>query len=209
MPGETSTDARRDAGERTRQRLLDAARGLLAEHGENAVTLRDITTAAEANVAAVSYHFGSKDALCRQAMEHAISRVLAEQVARMRRLDQDATVREIARAWAGPVIAALSRQPCEQHALLRVMARTAGDPPPELRDWMAAQRARAEPDLLAPLRRALPGVPDDDLRLRLDCAAGILYFATTGNMCVDLADKSEDELERLLVPVIAGALAAS
>jgi AcrR family transcriptional regulator len=51
-------DQRRAAGERTRARLMEAALDLIAERGEGGLTLRELTDAAEANVAAVSYHFG-------------------------------------------------------------------------------------------------------------------------------------------------------
>ncbi len=43
---------------------MDAALDLLAERGEDGVTLWELTDAAEANVAAVSYHFGSLKSLC-------------------------------------------------------------------------------------------------------------------------------------------------
>jgi AcrR family transcriptional regulator len=206
MSEQTKTDARREAGERTRARLLEATRGLLAEHGEDAVRLRDITNAAQANVAAVNYHFGSKDALCREAVEQAIRRLLEEQIERLRELPEDAPLEEIAAAWARPVIAAACAE-CEERAFLRIMARVASNPPPELREWMATELSRADPEFLVPLRRALPGVPDDELRFRLECAAGILHFLSTGNMRFDLEGKSEEELSRLLTPVIAGALA--
>jgi AcrR family transcriptional regulator len=47
----------------TRQRLLDAARELFAEHGYEHVTVRMIATASDANVALISRYFGSKAAL--------------------------------------------------------------------------------------------------------------------------------------------------
>lgn len=47
----------------TKQRLLDAAEQLFAENGFAATSLRDITALAEANLASVNYHFGSKEAL--------------------------------------------------------------------------------------------------------------------------------------------------
>ena len=53
------TDQRRAAGLRTRARLMDAALDLIAARGEERVSLRELTGAADANVAAVSYHFGS------------------------------------------------------------------------------------------------------------------------------------------------------
>ena len=57
--GAEKADLRREAGQRTRDRLLTAALELLAQRGQEGVTLREITEAAGANVAAVSYHFGS------------------------------------------------------------------------------------------------------------------------------------------------------
>ena len=44
----------------TRQRLLDAAGEIFAEHGFRAATVRDICKRAGANGAAVNYHFGNK-----------------------------------------------------------------------------------------------------------------------------------------------------
>ena len=58
----------------TKGRILEATERLLAEHGFESVSLRDITTAAEVNVAAVNYHFGSKEKLF-----EAVSQVVAEQ----------------------------------------------------------------------------------------------------------------------------------
>jgi TetR/AcrR family transcriptional regulator, regulator of cefoperazone and chloramphenicol sensitivity len=55
----------------TRQRLLDAAVTIFAERGFRRTTVRDICQAADANVAAVNYHFGNKAALYDAAFDHA------------------------------------------------------------------------------------------------------------------------------------------
>ena len=73
-------DQRRAAGERTRARLMEAALDLLAERGEG-VTLRELTDAAGANVAAVSYHFGSLQSLLDAAIEDALEHYLDAQQA--------------------------------------------------------------------------------------------------------------------------------
>lgn len=49
--------------EQTRTRLLDAAREEFSRHGFQGATVREICRRADANVAAVNYHFGSKDGL--------------------------------------------------------------------------------------------------------------------------------------------------
>src|SRR3954465_11077980 len=51
------------ASDQTRTAILNAAERLYAERGFADVTLRDIVAAADVNLAAVNYHFGSKDEL--------------------------------------------------------------------------------------------------------------------------------------------------
>jgi AcrR family transcriptional regulator len=201
-------DGRREVGQQTRQRLLDATRILLAERGEEAVTLRDITEAAGANVAAASYHFGSLSALRRTAIQQAIEQLVERQIEGFRALDDDATVEQIAAAFAQPLIAAFTDPECVERASLRIMARVSHDPPPGLEEWMSTTIARADAELLPRLRRAVPGVSDFDLHFRVESVVGIIQYLVTGQMRVDLRDKTAAQLERLLVPVIAGALNA-
>ena len=47
----------------TKERILDSAESLFMEHGFEATGLRQITAAADVNLAAVNYHFGSKEEL--------------------------------------------------------------------------------------------------------------------------------------------------
>ncbi|HET9692989.1 MAG TPA: TetR family transcriptional regulator [Steroidobacteraceae bacterium] len=47
----------------TRERILDAAEQLFAERGYHGVSIRDVTGAAEVDVALVAYHFGNKHGL--------------------------------------------------------------------------------------------------------------------------------------------------
>src|SRR2546429_9251670 len=92
-------DQRRETGLRTRTRLMDAALDLLAERGEEGVTLRELTDAAEANVAAVSYHFGSLKSLCDAAIEHALERYLVAQERAVSSLGPGSTLETLAAAF--------------------------------------------------------------------------------------------------------------
>jgi AcrR family transcriptional regulator len=207
MAGTEKLDGRREAGRRTRRRLLEASRALVAERGRAGVTLRAITEVADTNVAAVSYHFGSTDELLQATIEEAVESLAQAQIDGLRQLSPDARVADIAAAWARPVISAVSGPPSAGHALIRIAARTATDPSPQIRERIMSAATRADDDLVAALRRALPGVPDDQLNFRKECAAGILHFMASGTMRVDLETSTDDEVELLLLPALVGTLA--
>ncbi len=207
MAETTKLDGRREAGERTRERLIQAARALVAERGRAGVTLRAIADAADANVAAVSYHFGSTEALLHATIEQALETLTQAQIDGLEGLERDASLAEIAAAWASPAIDALSGPPTEARNLIRIAAQTATDPSDDFRERVLTAGTRADPALLAALRRALPDVPEDQLRFRRECAAGILHFMAAGVMRFDLEHKSPDEVAALLIPAITGALA--
>ena len=52
----------------TRQALLSATRRCIGRRGLAATTSREITAEADANLAAITYHFGSKDDLVTEAL---------------------------------------------------------------------------------------------------------------------------------------------
>lgn len=64
-----------------RQRILAAGRELFARHGYDGTSVRDITARAKANLAAITYHFGSKKALF-DAVLRSVAEPLVEAVAR-------------------------------------------------------------------------------------------------------------------------------
>src|SRR5689334_5674279 len=109
-------------------RLMNAALDLLAERGEEGVTLRELTDAAGANVAAVSYHFGSLKALFDAAIENALARYLDAQQAAVGAVPPEATLEEVAAAFARPMVRALTKGGRDR-AAIRIVARAAIDPP--------------------------------------------------------------------------------
>lgn len=60
----------------TRAALLDAAAEIFAERGFGDAKVRDIAASAQANLAAISYHFGSKEGLYLAVLEREASRVI-------------------------------------------------------------------------------------------------------------------------------------
>ncbi len=59
----------------TRDRLLNTAQRLFAEQGFKATSLRQITHEAEANVASVNYHFGSKEEMLNELIRRRVEPV--------------------------------------------------------------------------------------------------------------------------------------
>jgi AcrR family transcriptional regulator len=196
-------DQRREVGQRTRDRLLVAALELLAQRGQDGVTLREITDAAEANVAAVSYHFGSLKALCDSAVEHALERYLDAQHQAMSALGPGSTLDELAAAFARPMVGALAVGGHDL-AIMRTVARIGTDPPQGW-DRLAGKFDQTRRDAVRVLKANLPGVKESELIFRTRCAAGMLNWLALSPIGAELAGKSEKQLGRLLLPVLAGA----
>jgi AcrR family transcriptional regulator len=196
-------DQRREAGLRTQARLLDAALDLISERGEESVTLRELTAAAEANVAAVSYHFGSLQSLCDAAVEHALERYLDCQQEALNTLGPESTLQALAAAFARPMMRALAAGGRDL-AVLRIVARAALDPPQGW-DRFDARFDGIRADVLRVLKANAPDAKDQELTLRVRCVAGMLNWLALAPVSAELRNKSEKQLERLLVPIIAGA----
>jgi AcrR family transcriptional regulator len=197
------TDQRRAAGERTRTRLIEAALDLIAENGEEGVTLRELTDAAEANVAAVSYHFGSLQSLYDAAIEQALERYLDAQQEAVSALGPGSTLDDLAAAFARPMITALTKGG-RDFDVIRIVARSGIDPPPGW-DRLGARFDQIRADVLRVLKANVPRVKDQELILRTRFVAGMLNWLVLAPVGTELRRKSTKQLERLLVPVLAGA----
>ncbi|MER5530410.1 TetR family transcriptional regulator [Streptomyces sp. NPDC002677] len=196
-------DLRREAGQRTRDGLQTAALELLAQRGQEGVTLREITDRAGANVAAVSYHFGSLKALCDSAIEHALERYLDAQLQELGSLDSTATLHEVATAFARPMMRALAAGG-QDLAVMRTVARVGIDPP---QGWerLNGKFDHSRREALRVLAPNLPGVDEHELIFRTRCAAGLLNWLALAPIGTELAAMPAERIERQLVPVVAGA----
>src|SRR4029453_15293821 len=195
-------DQRREAGQRTRTRLMDAALDLLAERGGDGVTLRAVPDAAGATVAAVSYHFGSLQSLCDASVEYALERYLDAQEQALSELSPESAVEELATAFARPMMRALSTQGRDLD-VMRIVARAGIDPPP---GWerFGARFERIRADVVSALKPNVPGVKGRELIFRNRCVAGLLNWLALAPVGAELRGKSERQIERELVPMLAG-----
>jgi AcrR family transcriptional regulator len=181
---------------------MEAALDLLSERGEEGVSLRELTDAADANVAAVSYHFGSLQALLDGAIEDALERYLDTQQEAVSALGPEPTLEELAAAFARPMISALTKGGRDR-AAIRIVARAAIDPPGGW-DRFDARFDQIRADVVRVLKAKLSGIKTRELIFRIRCAAGMLNWLALAPVGAELSDMSEKQAERLLVPIVAG-----
>ena len=147
-------------GERTRERILDAAEHLFSAHGIDGVSMRDIAARGRATLALANYHFGSKDGLYRAVFERRIAPVSAQRRAALAKV----LAREHGPPAIGAVLDALARPWVELRdspgglAYTRLVAREASDPAEGERGIVGALLDPVARDFLAAMKVALPGL---------------------------------------------------
>lgn len=170
--------------DRTRASILDAAEQLYAERGFGDVTLRDIVAAAGVNLAAVNYHFGSKDELIAELF---VTRGIATNRERLAELKAAETagngradVRAILRALVGPTLRGCLGPANEQSAAARFMTRASIEAVPPIR-----RIKNREVDHLrkfaAAMRRSLPDCDEADLYWGLHFALAMAHQTIRDN----------------------------
>ena len=200
----------------TRDRLLDAAERLFASRGIDGVSVRDIVAEAEANVASVNYHFGSKEGMLLAVLERR-TKVLAdrraEQLHDLETREQPPTVREIVETYHAPIAQLLEEDPVTGQRYLTLVARLA-ESGVDFGEVTNGDKQFLD-RYLALLRRALPAVPDTVLRRRM-AVAFTTYLGALGRPLSDgrptpfLLELTTRELaEDVLAFMVAGLSAAS
>jgi AcrR family transcriptional regulator len=154
----------------TKQRILDAAERLFAEKGFDATSLRSVTAAAGANLAAVNYHFGSKAALLPAVVARIVEPVNRLQLQRLDELEARAdppSVEELLEAFVVPVADFFAQDAARAPMLASLFARIMGDPGEDMRRAVIERVRETEGRYEAAFARALPDLPPAELWVRL------------------------------------------
>src|SRR5215470_13225201 len=88
----------------TKSKILDAAEKLFGIKGFEATSLRDITAEAQVNLAAVNYHFQSKDSLIDAVIARRIEPVNRRRLEMLEAAGPKPTVEQILTAFLTPVL---------------------------------------------------------------------------------------------------------
>jgi AcrR family transcriptional regulator len=206
-----------ERGTATQARILDAAEALFMEHGFEATSLRLITAAAGVNLAAVNYHFGSKEELFQAVLTRRLDPMNQQRLELLTRLESRAapaplTCDRILLALFVPALR-LARDPARGgNNFLRLLGRAYADPAPFIRQFLSDQYAVMIARFKAAFARALPHLPRRELSWRLHFIMGALSYTLAGTDAFKIIaelnprDSGNDELllRRLAPFLLAG-----
>jgi len=168
----------------TKTVLLDTAERLFAERGFSAVSLRQIIGAAGVNLAAVHYHFGSKEILIQALLARRITPLNQERLARLERAERRAGKRgpsltQILEAMIEPALR-LSRDTRRGgDVFMRLIGRALSDPNEKLQELLLQQFRVVADRFLPAFHRALPRLPLRELYWRLHFTVGAMAHTMT------------------------------
>lgn len=169
----------------TRLRILDAAEALFTEHGFEATTLRQITGAAVVNLAAVNYHFGSKEALIREVFRRRLTWLNQRRLKELDRLEAeagDAPVKpsRILEVFFGVALKMAADSEGGGRTFMRLLGRTYTKPSEFVSGFLAEEYAAVIARFKAALIRALPNVPAEEILWRFHFMLGAMSYAISG-----------------------------
>ena len=163
----------------TKDQILDAAEDLFAEQGFAATSLRQLTARAGVNLAAVNYHFGSKDELAKAVLQRRIEPVNRERRQRLDDMQQPFSIEAIVHAFIEPALRIQQERPgCEPESrgagLCRLFGRISVEHPPFLREFVGEQFGELGRRFVAMLSEAAPGIAAETLWWRMHFTIGAM-----------------------------------
>jgi AcrR family transcriptional regulator len=197
----------------TRTRILDAAEELFMLQGFGGTSMRLLTSKAGVNLAAVNYHFGSKDALIEAVFRRRLDPMNIARIAALAALEAGGTpdADAIIRAFVGASLRMLEDAKGGGRNFIRLLGRTYTEPAKGIRHLIGQMYAPTMQRYKAALERALPQMPHDELVWRMHFMFGTLAYTLAATDTVQLiaGSKPEDRYDaRLLEDRLTAFLAA-
>lgn len=160
----------------TKKQILNVAEAEFAEKGFAGTTLRGVIREAGVNIAAVHYHFGSKEELFVAVVRRAAQQIVAsqlEQLAKYENLDEPPSLENILEAFYAPPLRAIAQMGEAGMIRAQFMGRCRAEPFPiqQLSDKEFHESQRTFLDIL---QRTLPNQTRTELTWKLDLAIAII-----------------------------------
>ncbi|MGA9334044.1 MAG: TetR family transcriptional regulator [Rudaea sp.] len=163
----------------TKQRILDSAESLFAKHGFAGASLRQVTAAASVNLAAVNYHFGSKENLINEVFRRRLDTLNAHRLETLSAAlgNADHTLEDLLAAFIRPALALSTDQPGGGTGFVRVLARAYAEHNEQLRKFLHDNYSPALKQFAVAFAKRLPHLDKQELYWRLDIISGALTYA--------------------------------
>jgi AcrR family transcriptional regulator len=199
----------------TRTRILDAAEALFMQHGFEGTSMRQLTTKAGVNLAAVNYHFGSKDALIEAVFRRRLDPMNAARIQALEALEAPGGAlrpEAIIRAFVGESLRMMQDARSGGRNFIRLLGRSYTEPSKPIRILIGQLYAPVMERYKAAFERALPQMPREELVWRMHFMFGTLSYTLAATDAVQLIagckpeDRHDAELleERLTAFLAAG-----
>lgn len=156
----------------TKTRILDAAEKLFGENGFDGTSLRDITTEADVNLAAVNYHFQSKESLIEAAIMRSAGPVNEKRIAMLEAAGPNPSIEKILEAFVGPILEH------DYESMAPLMARVLASP--EVMKKVFAKHMEILSKRFGKcVQQALPDLSQEEVMWRLHFTAGAMAHTVT------------------------------
>lgn len=160
----------------TKTRILDAAEQAFADLGFGAASLRHIISMAGVNLAAVHYHFGSKQGLIAAVFKRRVDPLNQERLRMLDAIESAAgrtrpPVEKIVEALVAPALR-LARDPERGGHVMRLFGRTIAEPSEALQRLLSEQFGGVFQRFVSAFHRALPDLPETVLLWRIHFTIG-------------------------------------
>jgi AcrR family transcriptional regulator len=152
----------------TKTRILDAAEKLFGEKGFEATSLRDITTEADVNLAAVNYHFQSKDSLIDAVIGRQIEPVNQKRREMLAAAGPNPELEQILIAFLAPVMGK------DVTAIAPLIGRILATPDVFLIQLFKKHMGEVALQFTAALGKALPDLNETEIMWRLNFTGGAI-----------------------------------
>lgn len=162
----------------TKDRILHAAEDLFAQQGFASTSLRQVTSRADVNIAAVNYHFGSKDNLINEVFRRRMDEMSTQRIAALQQAidTTPGKLEPILAAFVEPALA-LAQDRHGGGAFIRVIARAYAESNAGLRKFLSDQYGHVPRAFAKAIHTCVPELSKEELYRRLDFLSGALTYA--------------------------------
>ena len=160
-------------------RLLNAAEQLFAERGFDAVSLRDVTQLGKINIAAVNYHFGSRDGLIAWVVTRYATPIHEERILRLDLLERKwsgkvVPIEELLDAFVRPLVGIASRSDLSERLLYQLLGRIFALRVEDLPSAVADQAMNSSDRFMRAFSKSLPTVSQEEQAWRIHFMVGAM-----------------------------------